>query len=81
MPQNRLFLPGLLALLVLFWAAWQVYAGWGLVTLDVRDTPLSKVLATISRQGGIDIASNVDPTTPVTIKVKRVSPVGSSRTA
>lgn len=75
MPQNRLFLPGLLALLVLFWAAWQIYAGWGLVTLDVRDSPLSKVLATISRQGGIDIASNVDPTTPVTIKVKRVPPV------
>jgi hypothetical protein len=75
MPQNRLFLPCLLALLVLFWVAWQIYAGWGLVTLDVRDTPLSKVLATISRQGGIDIASNVDPTTPVTIKVKRVPPV------
>jgi hypothetical protein len=75
MPQNRLFLPGVLALLVLLWGAWQIYAGWGLVTLDVRDTPLGKVLSSISRQGGIDIATNVDPATPVTIKVKRVPPV------
>lgn len=75
MPQNRLLLPGLLLLLVLVWGAWQIYAGWGLVTMDVRDAPLSKVLSTISRQGGIEIASNLDPTTPVTLKVKRVPPV------
>jgi hypothetical protein len=75
MPQNRLFLPGLLALLLLLWGAWQIYAGWGLVTLDVRDAPLSKVLSSISRQGGIDIASNLDPATPVTLQVKRVPPV------
>ncbi|MEX1010221.1 MAG: hypothetical protein WEC72_02640 [Chthoniobacterales bacterium] len=75
MPQNRLILPGLLALLVLLWTGWQIYAGWGLVTLDLRDAPLSKALAAISRQGGIEIASNVDPTIPVTIKVKRVPPV------
>ena len=75
MPQNRLLLPALLGLLVLLWGAWQLYAGWGLVTLDVRDAPLSKVLASISRQGGIEIASNMDPSTPVTLKVKRVPPV------
>jgi hypothetical protein len=75
MPQNRLILPGLLALLVLLWAGWQIYVGWGLVTLDLREAPLSKALAAISRQGGIEIASNVDPSTPVSIKVKRVPPV------
>lgn len=75
MPRNRLLLPGLLGLLVLLWGAWQLYAGWGLVTLDVRDAPLSKVLASISRQGGIEIASSMDPSTPVTLKVKRVPPV------
>lgn len=53
----------------------KIYAGWGLVTLDARDTPLSKVLDTISRQGGLDIVSNLDPTTPVTIKFKRLPPV------
>ncbi len=75
MPQNRLLLPGILALLVLLWGAWQIYAGWGLVTLDVRDAPLGKVLASITRQGSIEIAANLDPATPVTIKVKRVPPV------
>jgi len=72
---RRLPLLGLLALLATAWVAWQVYAGWGLVTLDVRNQPVAKVLASISRQGGIDIASNVDPSTAVTLKVKRVPPV------
>ena len=75
MPQNRLLLAGCLVLLLLAWGAWQIYAGWGLVTMDVRDAPLAKVLSTISRQGGIEIASSLDPTTPVTLKVKRVPPV------
>jgi len=75
MPQNRLFLPGLLVMFVLLWAAWQIYSGWGLVTLDVRDAPLAKVLAAINRQGGIEIVSNLDPTTPVSLQVKRVPPV------
>jgi hypothetical protein len=72
---RRLPLLGLLALLATAWVAWQIYAGWGLVTLDVRNQPVAKVLASISRQGGIDIASNVAPATLVTLKVKRVPPV------
>lgn len=75
MSPNRLFLPGLLALLLLFWAAWHLYAGWGLVSLDLRDAPLAQAIAAISRQGGIEIVSNLDPATPVTLKVKRVPPV------
>lgn len=66
---------GLLAVVATAWIAWQIYSGWGLVTLDVRDQPLAKVLASISRQGGIEVASNLDPSTPVTLKVKRVPPV------
>ena len=72
---RRLPLLGLLVVLATAWVAWQIYAGWGLVTLDVRNQPLAKVLASISRQGGIDIASNLDPSTPVTVKVKRIPPV------
>lgn len=72
---RRLPLLGLLALLATAWVAWQIYAGWGLVTLDVQNQSVAKVLASISRQGGIDIASNLDPSTPVTLKVKRVPPV------
>jgi hypothetical protein len=73
---DRRFLSmGLLALLAAGWVAWTIYAGWGLVTLDVRNEPVAKVISSISRQGGIDIASNLDPSTPVTLKVKRVPPV------
>ena len=36
---DRRFLSlGLLALLAAAWVAWQIYAGWGLVTLDARIT-------------------------------------------
>ncbi|MBJ7258414.1 MAG: hypothetical protein JHD33_02665 [Chthoniobacterales bacterium] len=55
--------------------AWQIYSGWGLVSLDYTGAPLSKVLSAISRQGGIETASDLDPSTPVTIKVRRVPPV------
>jgi hypothetical protein len=72
---RRLLSIGPLVLLAAGWVAWQIYAGWGLVTLDVRNAPVAKVLSSISRQGGIDIASNLDPSTPVTLKVKRVPPV------
>jgi hypothetical protein len=73
---DRRFLSvGLLALLAAGWVSWNIYAGWGLVTLDVRNEPVAKVISSISRQGGIDIASNLDPSTPVTLKVKRVPPV------
>jgi hypothetical protein len=73
---DRRFLSmGLLALFAAGWIAWQIYAGWGLVTLDVRNEPVAKVISSISRQGGIDIASNLDPSTQVTLKVKRVPPV------
>lgn len=73
---DRRFLSmGLLALFAAGWVAWNIYAGWGLVTLDVRNEPVAKVISSISRQGGIDIASNLDPSTQVTLKVKRVPPV------
>ncbi len=75
MDRQRLLSLGLLAGLILVWTAWQIYAGWGLVTLDEREAPVGKVLKSISRQGGIEIASNLDPTTPVSIRVKRVPPI------
>lgn len=74
MTQQRILLPTLL-LLLLAWGAWNIYAGWGLVSLDYKDAPLSKVLASISRQGGLEIATNLDPSTPVSIEVKRVPAV------
>jgi hypothetical protein len=64
----------LLALL-LVWGAWHLYAGWGLVTINVDNAPLSRVLSEIRKQGGIEIVSNLDPTTKVSLHVKRVPAV------
>ena len=70
---NSRFLPsiGLVALLTL-WGAWQLYAGWGLVSLNFENAPLGRVLAAIEKQGGIAIASNLDPATPVSVQVSRM---------
>jgi hypothetical protein len=75
MTDRRPFILLALAVLLAAWGAWHLYAGWGLVSLDVRDAPVDRVLASISRQGGIDIASNLPRDTTVTLKVKRVPPV------
>ena len=75
MSDRRPLLLAFLGLLLTGWVFWQIYAGWGLVTLDEKNAPLARVLGSIARQGGIEIATNLDPSTPVTIKVKRVPPV------
>lgn len=68
----RLLPAAALAVIMAVWGAWQVYAGWGLVSLDFENAPLGRVLAAIERQGGISVASNLDPATPVTVQVRRV---------
>ena len=70
---RKLVAPAALSLIVA-WGAWLLISGWGLVTLDYRDAPVQIVLASIARQGGIEIISDLDPSIPVTIKVKRVPP-------
>ena len=51
-----------------------VYFFWpdGLITLDFKDAPVSKVIASIERQGHVRIGTNVPPETLVTIHMKRV---------
>lgn len=75
MRNPKALLAATLLVLLAGWAAWQIYSGWGLVTLDETNAPVSKVLASIERQSGVEIVSNLDPTTPVTIKVHRVPAV------
>ncbi len=57
----------LVALLV-----WNWIAGWGLVTVHVQTKPLSEVIRSIERQGGIKIVTNANVTTPVSMDVDRV---------
>lgn len=44
----------------------------GLITLNFKDAPVSKVIASIERQGHVRIGTNVPPETLLTIQMKRV---------
>lgn len=60
---------GLLALV------WHIFSAWGLVTINVDEEPVDRVLASISRQGDIKIISNLPPDTRVSLHVRRVPAV------
>ncbi len=53
----------LLGLVSLFWPD-------GLISLDFKEAPVSKVIASIERQGHVRVATNVPPETPVTMQMK-----------
>jgi len=44
----------------------------GLITLDFKDAPVSKVIASVERQGHVRVGTNVPPETLVTIHMKKV---------
>ncbi len=54
---------------------WSWIAGWGLVTIHATSEPVSKVIRSIERQGGIKIVTNADLASTVSMDVDRVSPV------
>jgi hypothetical protein len=56
---------------------WNWISNWGLVTVHVLGQPLSKVIRSIERQGGIEIATNADPSTPVTLDVDKAPPAAA----
>ena len=53
----------------------QWIAGWGLVTIHVKDVPLRDVISSIERQGHLHLESSVDPLRPTTMDVDHVTPV------
>ncbi|MEI6493162.1 MAG: hypothetical protein WCO94_11490, partial [Verrucomicrobiota bacterium] len=59
---------GAVLVLAIAWYFWPD----GLITLDFKNAPVSKVIASIQRQGHVRIGTNVPPETPVTIQMKRV---------
>ncbi len=68
----RGWLVAAVALLVVLNVAWRAYAGWGLVTLRADKRPLREVVAAIGRQGHVTLRTNLDPATPVTLRLERV---------
>ena len=64
----RLAAAGVLTVLAAIWFFWPD----GLITLDFKDAPVTKVIASIERQGHVRIGTNVPPETLVTIHMKKV---------
>jgi|GEM_PF-1471108 len=48
-----------------------IWSNWGRVTLDYKGAPLQEVLDSLQKQAGIKVKCNLDPTTPVTIRVTK----------
>ncbi len=67
--RNLQALLGVLAILCVV-LVWRWVAGWGLITVNFVDAPLSKVIASVERQGRIKIATNAPPDTKVTLQLK-----------
>ena len=73
MPKRFLILAATAALLAaILIGRW--IADWGLVTIHVKNAPLRTVIASIARQGHVQVESSLDPSLPVTLDVDRVTP-------
>ena len=67
---KTVWLGGLLVVLMGI-VIWRWMSTSGFVTLNFQDASLSKVIKSIERQSGVRIATNANPTTPVTIRLKK----------
>lgn len=74
LPRRQLYLGAIAILLVVILIARWI-ANWGLVTIHAKEQPLAKVIASIARQGGINIESSLDPSKRVTMDAVKVTPV------
>jgi hypothetical protein len=59
---------------------WKWVSQRGLVTLNYANAPLSQVVRSIERQGLVEIRTNAEPTTPVTIRLVRAPVVEAIET-
>jgi hypothetical protein len=61
------------AFILLIAVIWHWLSGWGLVTVHVQNIPLSRVVSSIERQGGIKlVVTGADAGLPITMDVDRV---------
>lgn len=58
------------AVVVALLAVWRLWPD-GTISVDFTDAPLSRVIASIERQGRVDIVTNVPPETPVSLQMRR----------
>ena len=72
LPKRTLLLGGtVIVLAILLVARW--ISDWGLVTIHVKDAPLSKVTTSIARQGHVTVETSLDPSTKVSMDADLVT--------
>jgi hypothetical protein len=64
---------GVLGLLAAWTLGGWIFSNWGTITLNVKEVPLSKVIRSFERQGHITLLTNLDPSSPVTLQLKKAS--------
>lgn len=71
--RNRYFKwGGIILLLILANIISYIYSNWGLITVNVTDVPLNKVIKSIEWQGWVRIYTNIAPDAKVTMYVDHV---------
>ena len=70
-PRLRIFLL-ILAVLAVGNIGWRLWRTHGLITIDVTDRPLSEVIRSVEKQGGIRLRSNAPADTKVTLHLRKV---------
>ena len=61
-----------IVLLGLTWLGIWIYDGWGTITLDYENKPLSTVLRSFTRQSNLKVVTDLDLSKPTSIHVHRV---------
>jgi len=70
-PRLRIFAL-ILAVLVVGNLGWRLWRSHGLITIDATDRPLSEVIRSVEKQGGIKLRSNAPAETKVTLHLRKV---------
>jgi hypothetical protein len=70
-PRLRIFAV-VLTLLFVGNIGWRVWKNRGLVTIDVTDRPVSEVIRSVEKQGGIKLRSNLPAESKVTLHLRKV---------
>jgi hypothetical protein len=66
------FLLSATVLLIIGAIGYWIASGWGLITVKANGKPLSEVIRSIEKQGGIVLKTNMDGTKPITMNVHKV---------
>jgi hypothetical protein len=60
-------------LLLVTYSAWQLWSGWGLITIHSDNQPLSEIVRSIEKQGRVTIKTDLEASLPVRMHVDKVA--------